>query len=259
LSAIWVFLSLVSAVVVAALGELVSDEIRARLDLIPLALLAAVGRRLPASERAGLYEQAWLPELHHILRGDQATPITRLIHGTRFAIGLWLVAPRICRELGITSAGQHPVSEDITDGRLDLLSVRPVEFEHLVRELFTTIGLRSWITQASRDSGIDMVAINDAPILGGLCIVQAKRYSRIVGVEAIYALAGVMEDKHAAKGVLVTTSWVGKASHDFAARHGRIEIIEGHQLKYMLKEHLGLDALIGLPGLPAGREQQDTT
>jgi hypothetical protein len=39
-------------------------------------------------------------------------------------------------------------------------------------------------------------------------------------VEAIHALAGVMEDKNAAKGVLVTTSWVGKASRDFAARSG---------------------------------------
>ena len=37
-----------------------------------------------------------------------------------------------------------------------------------------------------------------------------------------------MEDKNAAKGVLVTTSCVGEGSPDFAARNGsRIEIIEG--------------------------------
>ena len=74
----------------------------------------------------------------------------------------------------------------------------------------------------------------------------------------MHALAGVMEDKHAAKGVLVTTSWVGKASRDFAARNGsRIQIIEGRQLKYMLKEHLDLDVLISLPKLPPDWEQQD--
>jgi hypothetical protein len=28
----------------------------------------------------------------------------------------------------------------------------------------------------------------------GLCIIQAKRYSKIVGLEAVHALAGVMED-----------------------------------------------------------------
>jgi restriction system protein len=146
------------------------------------------------------------------------------------------------------------------DSRPDLLALKPVEFEHLIRELFEAMGMKSWVTQASKDEGVDAVAVNEDPIVGGLCVIQAKRYSRIVGVEAIHALAGVMEDKHAAKGVLVTTSWVGKASRDFAARNGsRIQIIEGRQLKYMLKEHLGRDALIGLPKLPPDWEQKDIT
>ena len=144
------------------------------------------------------------------------------------------------------------------DSRPDLLALKPVEFEHLIRELFEAMGMKSWVTQASKDEGVDGVAVNEDPIVGGLCIIQAKRYSKIVGVEAVPALAGVMEDKNAAKGVLVTTSWVGKASRDFAARNGsRIEIIEGRQLKYMLKEHLGMDVLISLPKLPPGWEQQD--
>ena len=88
-------------------------------------------------------------------------------------------------------------------------------------------GLKAWVTQASRDDGVDGVAVNDDPIVGGLCVIQAKRYSRIVGLEAIHVLAGVMDDKKAANGVMVTTSWIGKASREFAARNGRIEIIEG--------------------------------
>jgi hypothetical protein len=90
---------LLLAVLTAAIGELVSDEIRARLDRLPFALLAAAGRRLPAQQRDELYRQAWLPELHHILRGDEATPITRLVHGTRFAASLWLSAPQVGRGL----------------------------------------------------------------------------------------------------------------------------------------------------------------
>jgi restriction system protein len=144
------------------------------------------------------------------------------------------------------------------DSRPDLLALKPVEFEHLIRELFEAMGMKSWVTQASRDEGVDGVAVNEDPIVGGLCIIQAKRYSKIVGLEAVHALAGVMEDKHAAKGVLVTTSWVGKASRDFAARNGsRIQIVEGRQLKYMLKEHLGLDVLISLPKLPPDWDRQD--
>jgi len=145
------------------------------------------------------------------------------------------------------------------DSRPDLLAIKPVEFEHLIRELFEAVGMKSWVTQASKDDGVDGVAVNEDPIVGGLCIIQAKRYSNIVGVESVHALAGVMEDKNAAKGVLVTTSWVGKASRDFAARNGRIEIIEGRQLKAMLLEHLSLDALIGLSKLPPGWEPRDLT
>jgi restriction system protein len=138
------------------------------------------------------------------------------------------------------------------DSRTDLLTLKPVEFEHLVRELFEAIGLKSWVTQSSRDDGVDAVAVNEDPIVGGLCIIQAKRYSGVVGLESVNALAGVMNDKAAAKGILVTTSWVGKASRDFAARTGRMEIIEGRHLKSLLQEQLGLDVLIGLPKLPTG-------
>jgi hypothetical protein len=87
-------------------------------------------------------------------------------------------------------------------------------------------------------------------VFGGMCIIQAKRYRGAVGVEAIRALAGVMEDKHATKGILITTSWVTKDGHAFAARHGRIEIMECEQVKYLCKEHLGLDVLISLPKPP---------
>jgi len=90
-------LGLVVAVLIAAVGELVSDEIRARLDRIPLALLAAASRRIAPEFRTELYDEAWLPELQHILQGDEAMPITRLIHGTRYAVRLWLSAPHISR------------------------------------------------------------------------------------------------------------------------------------------------------------------
>lgn len=70
-------LSLLMAVLIAAIADLVSDEVRARLDRLPLAVLAAAARRLPPDLRPELYEQAWLPELHFLLQGDEAVPITR--------------------------------------------------------------------------------------------------------------------------------------------------------------------------------------
>jgi hypothetical protein len=38
--------------------------------------------------------------------------------------------------------------------------------------------------------------------------------------------------------------------HAFAVRHGRIEIMECEHVKYLCKEHLGLDVLISLPKPP---------
>lgn len=131
------------------------------------------------------------------------------------------------------------------DARPVLLEMPPFEFEHLVRQLFEAMGMKSWVTQASRDDGVDAVAVNEDPIMGGVCVVQAKRYSGIVPADAVRALAGVMDDKRASRGVLVTTSWFGKATHDFSGRHGRIQLIEGGELKHLLAEKLGKDVLIG--------------
>jgi restriction system protein len=62
-----------------------------------------------------------------------------------------------------------------------------------------------------------------------------------------------MEDKHATKGIMVTTSWVTKDGHAFTDRHGRIQIIECEEIKFLCKEHLGRDVLISLPKPPPQR------
>jgi restriction system protein len=139
------------------------------------------------------------------------------------------------------------------DSRHDLLEMTPTEFEHLVKQLFEAMGMKAWTTVASKDDGVDAVAINEDPVMGGHCVIQAKRYSGAVGVEPVRALAGTMDDKHATTGTMVTTSWVTKEGHAFAQRHGRIRIIECDNLKYLCKKHLDLDVLISLPKPPPKR------
>lgn len=143
------------------------------------------------------------------------------------------------------------------DHRLDLLTLDPGEFETLVRTLFEARGLRSWQTQSSRDDGIDAIAVNEDPVVGGVTIIQAKRYSKVVPFESVTALAGVLHhNKEAVRGILVTTSWVGLTSRQFA-QENRIQIIEGRELKQLLAEHLNMDVLIGLPKLPPGWERAE--
>lgn len=145
------------------------------------------------------------------------------------------------------------------DHRLDLLTLSPVEFEYLIRRLFEQVGMKSWVknTRASKDEGVDAVAVNEDPLVGGVCVIQAKRWKDTVGLESVHALAGVMGDKQATRGILVTTSWFGKASIDFVNRHGRMQLIDGRNLRAMLAEHLQLDVLIGLPKLPRGWDRRD--
>ena len=76
------------------------------------------------------------------------------------------------------------------DGRRDLLELTPTEFEHLVRQLFEEMGMEAWNTREIKDDGVDAVAVSKAPVFGGLCVIQAKRYRHAVGIEAVRALAG---------------------------------------------------------------------
>ncbi|MFJ6438608.1 restriction endonuclease [Streptomyces sp. NPDC091416] len=144
------------------------------------------------------------------------------------------------------------------DSRPDLVAMDPIDFEHLIRRLFEKIGLKSWVTQASRDDGIDAVAVNEEPLIGGLCIIQAKRTKNVVSAETVRSVAGVVNDKGASKGIVVTTAWFGRASWDFAPRN-RVELIDGRHLKALLLEHLGIDALIGLPKLPPNWQTRDVS
>jgi restriction system protein len=132
------------------------------------------------------------------------------------------------------------------DTRQNLMDLTPGEFESLITNLFQSMGLETKLTQASRDGGVDCVAFDPRPVLGGKVIVQAKRYKNTVGVSAVRDLFGTMHNEGASKGILVTTSGYGKAAFAFA--EGKpIELLSGSNLLYLLKEHAGVDAKIEVP------------
>jgi len=137
------------------------------------------------------------------------------------------------------------------DSRPNLLRLSPTEFEHLVRELFVAMGHhggrgmdRAWTTIPSKDGGVDAVATSKNLFFGGVCLIQAKRWTGVVGLESVHALTGVMADHNATTGVLATTSWFGRASEQFAKRN-RITLINGAELKQLIKEHLKTDVIPG--------------
>lgn len=137
------------------------------------------------------------------------------------------------------------------DSRPDLMHLSPDEFEHLVRQVFEATGLQGWTTEHSRDDGVDAVMVNKTPGGAMLSIVQAKRYSKVVGVSHIRELAGAMEEKKAGHGILVTTSWFTSGCWQKAREHGRMELFDGQRLRAMISEHLGKDVLIGIDRPPS--------
>jgi restriction system protein len=114
------------------------------------------------------------------------------------------------------------------------------DFEHLVRELFekefASRGGEVRITQASRDGGVDAIAFDPDPITGGKIVIQAKRYTRTVGVSAVRDLFGTVMNEGASKGILVTTADYGPDAHQFATGKP-LTLLSGSHLLHMLERH----------------------
>ncbi|HVG33109.1 MAG TPA: restriction endonuclease [Pyrinomonadaceae bacterium] len=132
------------------------------------------------------------------------------------------------------------------DARPNLMDLNPFEFENLVGNLFSQMGLETRQTQQSRDGGVDVVAFDTRPILGGKVVIQAKRYRNTVGVSAVRDLYGTMLNEGASKGILVSTSGYGTDAFNFA-KDKPIELIDGGGLLYLLENYANISAKIIMP------------
>jgi restriction system protein len=131
------------------------------------------------------------------------------------------------------------------ESRPNLMDLNPFEFENLIANLFDQMGLETKLTRSHRDGGVDVVAFDTRPVLGGKVVIQAKRYRYAVGVSAVRDLYGTMINEGANKGLLVTTSGYGPDAFEFA-KDKPIELMDGGQLLYLL-EQVGVKARIIFP------------
>ena len=127
--------------------------------------------------------------------------------------------------------------------RPNLMDLTPSDFEVLVSNLFSKMGLDTKLTRSSKDGGVDAVAFDTRPVLGGKVVIQAKRYRDTVGVSAVRDLYGTMLNEGANKGILVCTSGYGPDAYNFS-KDKPIELIDGGGLLYLLREHAGTIARI---------------
>lgn len=179
------------------------------------------------------------------------------------AINLKNVDPKACfKQLkGVGSAklhGMSPVAPIMTINKQDkrfvsaydvvegvdesenLAAMDWQDFENLIREIFekefASSGGEVKITQASRDGGVDAIAFDPDPIRGGKIVIQAKRYTNVVGVSAVRDLYGTTLNEGATKGILVTTANFGPDAYDFA-KGKPLTLLNGGNLLHLLEKH----------------------
>jgi len=133
----------------------------------------------------------------------------------------------------------YDVMDYVEDG-YNLATMDWQDFENLVREIFekefSQNGGEVRVTQVSRDGGVDAIAFDPDPIRGGKIVIQAKRYTNIVGVANVRDLYGTVITEGAIKGILVTTADFGVDSYEFV-KDKPITLLNGANLLHLLEQH----------------------
>lgn len=130
-------------------------------------------------------------------------------------------------------------SERTSGSLISISTMSAAEFERLITTLLSSLGLEAERTRGSWDGGIDCVAHDPRPIVGGRVLVQAKRYKEVVAASAVRDLYGTLVSQGASKGILMTSGRFGPTSFDFA-RGKPLELVDGTALRELLKKHLGI-------------------
>lgn len=100
-----------------------------------------------------------------------------------------------------------------------------IRFEHYLRELFLSQGYKATVTKAAGDYGADLILNKD----GDKIVVQAKRYSKNVGIKAVQEIGGAKTYYEATEAWVVTNSFFTKAAKELASKIG-VKLIDREDL-----------------------------
>lgn len=132
------------------------------------------------------------------------------------------------------------------DDRTNLIDLTPSEFEDLITNLFNAMGYKAKSTVRRKDGGVDTIAHYRDPVGYSKYIIQAKKWTRPVGVAAVRDLAGALDHERASKGILVTTSRIEPAGKKFA--EGKpLTLIEGSELLDLFERYTDRRVTIVFP------------
>lgn len=110
-------------------------------------------------------------------------------------------------------------------------SMSGIEFEKFLIVFFTKQGYKAEITKTSGDFGADLILIKD----GIKTIVQAKRYSKSVGVKAIQEIIGAKKYYSAHKLIVITNNYFSRQAKELA-KVNNVQLIDRDLLIQQLKQ-----------------------
>ncbi|MGB9344150.1 restriction endonuclease [Trichococcus sp.] len=112
-----------------------------------------------------------------------------------------------------------------------------VQFEHYLQQLFLMLGYQVKLTRASGDFGADLILIKDNAKIA----VQAKRYTKNVGLKAVQEVFGAKKYYGANEAWVVTNSFYTKQARELA-HSNEVSLIDRNDLLNLILNAKELDA-----------------
>jgi restriction system protein len=103
------------------------------------------------------------------------------------------------------------------------------EFEFFLKELYSSLGYHAQMTSSSGDFGADLILMNEYRRI----VLQAKRYSKNVGVKAVQEIVAAQMHYNATEAWVVTNSYFTKQAKELALSNG-VTLIDRDQLIYKM-------------------------
>lgn len=107
------------------------------------------------------------------------------------------------------------------------------EFEKYVTRLYNKMGYKAHTTKASGDFGADVIAVKGKE---KLCI-QCKRYTGVVGIEAVQQAIASLGYYKGTRAVVVTNSTYTNAAQ-ILAKKSNAQLIDGYQLNKLINKYM---------------------
>jgi len=165
----------------------------------------------------------------------------RVIESQTTAAGTELSAEEVFGLFGLDAPLQlrsKPQPEKPRPGTSSIASLSPSEFEHLVARLYMARGYAARVTPATRDGGIDVVALRDITVGREKLAIQCKHQQSPVGRPELQKLLGaITADPSFSAGVLVTSATFSTDARQFASQNGRLQLVDKNALALLLVQH----------------------